>query len=122
MDRILIEERKYIVNLKKQIVATGCNVLLIQKSILRNAVNDLTIHFLTKKHYGNKRYWDRRGRFYCKTINAVPIPHIKQFTRDKLGNANLVEERKLDGERKVFYVTGCSVQSKTVSNLVRGSN
>jgi T-complex protein 1 subunit delta len=56
MDRILIEERKYIVNLKKQIVATGCNVLLIQKSILRNAVNDLTIHFLTKKHYGNKRY------------------------------------------------------------------
>ncbi len=56
MDRILKEERKYIVNLKKQIVATSCNVLLIQKSILRNAVNDLTIHFLTKKHYGNKRY------------------------------------------------------------------
>jgi T-complex protein 1 subunit delta len=60
--------------------------------------------------------------FIAKTINAVPIPHIKQFTRDKLGNANLVEERKLDGERKVIYVTGCSVQSKTVSNLVRGSN
>ena len=40
MDRILKEERKYIVNLVKQIVATGCNVLLIQKSILRDAVNE----------------------------------------------------------------------------------
>ena len=32
MDRILKEEKKYIVNLVKKIVATGCNVLLIQKS------------------------------------------------------------------------------------------
>jgi hypothetical protein len=29
MDRILKEERKYIVNLVKMIVATGCNVLMI---------------------------------------------------------------------------------------------
>jgi T-complex protein 1 subunit delta len=29
MDRILKEERKYIVNLVKNIVATGCNVLMI---------------------------------------------------------------------------------------------
>jgi T-complex protein 1 subunit delta len=29
MDRILKEERKYIVNLVKKIVATGCNVLMI---------------------------------------------------------------------------------------------
>ncbi len=50
MDRILKEERKYIVNLVKQIVATGCNVLLIQKSILRDAVNDLALHFLAKKN------------------------------------------------------------------------
>ena len=35
MDRILREERNYILRLVKQIKATGCNVLLIQKSILR---------------------------------------------------------------------------------------
>jgi len=56
MDRILKEERKYIVNLEKQIVATGCKILLIQKSIFRDAVINLAIHFLAKKHYGNKRY------------------------------------------------------------------
>ncbi len=84
MDRILIEERKYIVNLKKQIVATGCNVLLIQKSILRNAVNDLTIHFLTKKHYGNKRYYPRRHTFRRYSIHGVEgvlvlPPPVKYF-------------------------------------------
>lgn len=35
MDRVLREERAYILNLIKQIKKSGCNVLLIQKSILR---------------------------------------------------------------------------------------
>lgn len=50
MDRILKEERKYILDLVKKITATGCTVLLIQKSILRDAVNDLALHFLAKKN------------------------------------------------------------------------
>ena len=37
MDRVLKEERAYIVKMVKKIKATGCNVLLIQKSILRDA-------------------------------------------------------------------------------------
>jgi len=48
MDRILREERKYILNLCKKIKKAGCNVLLIQKSILRDAFNDLSLHFLAK--------------------------------------------------------------------------
>lgn len=35
MDRVLKEERQYILNIVKQIKKAGCNVLLIQKSILR---------------------------------------------------------------------------------------
>lgn len=35
MDRVLREERAYILNMVKQIKKAGCNVLLIQKSILR---------------------------------------------------------------------------------------
>ena len=35
MDRVLREERQYILNIVKQIKKAGCNVLLIQKSILR---------------------------------------------------------------------------------------
>mgnify|MGYP000877138004 CR=1 FL=1 len=32
----------------KQIVKAGANVILLQKSILRDSVNDLAIHYLTK--------------------------------------------------------------------------
>ena len=123
MDRILKEERKYIVNLVKKIVATGCNVLLIQKSILRDAVNDLALHFLAKKKIMVIKDIERNDiDFICKTINAVPVPHVDQFTTDKLGNAELVEEVSAGSETRMVKVTGCPAQSKTVSILVRGSN
>jgi T-complex protein 1 subunit delta len=48
MDKIFKEERTYLLNMCKKIKKTGCNVLLIQKSILRDAVNDLSLHFLAK--------------------------------------------------------------------------
>lgn len=48
IDQILKEERLYIMRIVKQIVKAGANVVLIQKSILRDAVNDLAIHYLTK--------------------------------------------------------------------------
>lgn len=35
MDRVLKEERAYILNIVKQIKKAGCTVLLVQKSILR---------------------------------------------------------------------------------------
>lgn len=44
MDRVLREERAYILNLVKQIKKAGCNVLLIQKSILRYVNSDLLAH------------------------------------------------------------------------------
>lgn len=48
MDKIIKEERTYLLNICKKIKAKKCNVLLIQKSILRDAVNDLALHFLSK--------------------------------------------------------------------------
>lgn len=48
MDRVLKEERAYILNIVKQIKKAGCTVLLVQKSILRDAVSDLALHFLDK--------------------------------------------------------------------------
>ena len=45
---MLREERAYILNLVKQIKKTECNVLLIQKSIPRDALSDLALYFLNK--------------------------------------------------------------------------
>ena len=48
MDKILKEERTYLLNMAKKIKKAKCNVLLIQKSILRDAVNDLSLHYLQR--------------------------------------------------------------------------
>ena len=48
MDHVIAQERTYILNLCKKIQKSGCNVLLVQKSILRDALSDLALHFLAK--------------------------------------------------------------------------
>ena len=55
MDRILKDERNYILQMVKKIRASGCNVLLIQKSILRDAVTDLSLHYLVSATCGGAR-------------------------------------------------------------------
>lgn len=42
----LQEERNYILQMVKKIKASGANVVLVQKSILRDAVTDLSLHYL----------------------------------------------------------------------------
>lgn len=77
MDRILKEERKYVAKIVSQIVKSGANVLLIQKSILRDATNDLSLHFLAKKGIMVVKDIEREEiEFISKTINAVPIAHV----------------------------------------------
>lgn len=46
--RVYKEERNYILAMVKQIKASGCNVLLVQKSILRDATTELSLHYLAK--------------------------------------------------------------------------
>merc|ERR1711907_543146 len=108
MDRILREEKQYILKICKKIQKSGCNVLLIQKSILRDAVNDLALHFLAKMKIMVIRDIERTEiDFICKTLNAVPVPHVDQFTADKLGEAGLVEEVSAGSDKKIVKVTGC---------------
>jgi len=123
MDRLLKEERKYILDLVKKISATGCNVLLIQKSILREAVNELSLHFLSKKGILVIKDIERdRIDFISRTTKAQPIAHIDHFSKDKLGTAALVEECSVGDDRKIIKVTGTPNDGKTVSILLRGSN
>lgn len=42
------DERLSPLQMCKKIKKTGCNVILVQKSILRDAVNELSLHFLSK--------------------------------------------------------------------------
>ena len=144
MDKILKEERTYLLNMVKRIKKAKCNVLLIQKSILRDAVNDLSLFFLQKSNIMAVKDIERdEVEFICKSTGCKPIADIESFSEDKLGSADLVEEDNSLGSRFV-KVTGVrssptSAQStsssssstssggrdahpRTVSLLVRGAN
>ncbi|KAJ1517019.1 T-complex protein 1 subunit delta [Coelomomyces lativittatus] len=122
MDKILKEERTYLLNMCKKIKKAGATVLLIQKSILRDAVNELSLHFLSKLKIMVIKDIERDNiEFICKSTGCKPIADIESFTDDKLGYADVVEEVQELGNRYVKF-SGAKQPSKTVSVIVRGAN
>ena len=109
IDRILKEESKYLLDLCKRIKKSGCNVLLIQKSILRDATTDMSLHFLAKMGIMVIEDIERSEvGFISKTLGLKPVAHIDLLKPEKFGHADLVQEIQNPG--------------KTVTILVRGSN
>lgn len=122
MDRILKEERQYILNICKKIKKAGCNVLLIQKSILRDATNEMALHFLAKMKILVVQDIERNDvEFICRTLGCRPIASLDHFLPEHLSNASLVEEIPM-GASKIVKITGMTSAAKSVSVCVRGSN
>lgn len=86
MDRLLREERSYILNVRfspsphpqmcKKIKQTGCNVLLVQKSILRDAVNELSLHFLSKLKILVLSNIEREDIDFISRVRLRPAPPL----------------------------------------------
>ncbi len=122
MDRVLREERAYILNIVKQIKKAGCNVLLIQKSILRDALSDLAIHFFDKMKIMVIKDIEREDiEHVTKTLGCRPIASLDHFTAENLVGAEAVEEEQTGGS-KVIKFAGVANQGRTVSIILRGSN
>ena len=124
IDRLLKEERKYIFKMVKKIAASGVNVLLVQKSVLRDSVSDLALHYLAKKKIMVVKNIERTDvEHICKTINCTPVAHIDQLTPEKLGSAKVAEDHTLSDGAHVFRVLlADDVVPSTVTMLLRGSN
>merc|ERR1712227_342865 len=122
MDRVLREERAYLLNIVKQIKKAGCNVLLIQKSILRDALSDLATHFFDKMKIMVVKDIEREDvEFLCKTLGCRPIASLDHFTAENLASAELVEEVQT-GSSKCVKITGMATPGRTCSVIIRGSN
>lgn len=119
MDRVLKEERAYILNIVKQIKKAGCNVLLVQKSILRDAVSDLAIHFLDKIKVMVIKDIEREDiAFVCKTLACRPIASLDHFVAENLVNAELCEEVQT-GNSKFVKVSAANLHLYDNSNTMR---
>jgi T-complex protein 1 subunit delta len=123
MDRVLKEERAYILNIVKGVKKAGCNVLLIQKSILRDAVSDLALHFLAKMKIMVIADIERDDiEFISNTLGVRPIASLDHMLPEHLASADLADEVNL-GVDKVVKITGIAEKKyKTVTVLLRGSN
>lgn len=122
MDRIVREQSKYLLDLVKRIKKAGCNVLLIQKSILRDAVTELSLSFLAKLKIAVVKDIERDEiEFLSKSLACKPIADIESFTEDKMGYAELVDEDEVQGI-KVIKISGVRNPGRTVSVLCMGSN
>lgn len=88
---------------------------MIQKSILRDAVNDLALHFLSKLNIMVIKDIERdEVEFLSKAVGCKPIADVDNFTEDRLGSADLVEEIE-SSSSKIVQITG--ITSKTPSLL-----
>jgi chaperonin GroEL (HSP60 family) len=92
MDKILKEERQYLLNLCKRLK------IMVIKDIERDEID-----------------------FISKSTGAKPVADIEAFTEDKLGSAELVEEASQSGA-KVVKVTGVKNPGRTVSVVLTGAN
>lgn len=125
MDRLLREERKHVLGLCKKIKKAGVNVLLIQKSILRDAYNDLSLHFLAKMGIMCVADVERTDvEFVAQTLGLLPVAHIDSLEHATLGSAGLVHEVSMPGSnQKVVKVEQLAqTHKKSATILVRGSN
>eukprot|EP00401_Gymnodinium_catenatum_P004137 CAMPEP_0117526134 /NCGR_PEP_ID=MMETSP0784-20121206/36130_1 /TAXON_ID=39447 /ORGANISM="" /LENGTH=531 /DNA_ID=CAMNT_0005322355 /DNA_START=28 /DNA_END=1623 /DNA_ORIENTATION=+ len=124
MDRLLREERTILAKMVKQIAKTGCNVLLVQKSILRDATTDLSLDFCAKAKILVVRDVDREEiEFVSRMLGVEAAASIDSFTPEKLGSAGLVYEENLGQELgSIVRFTGLKQTGGCVSVLVRASN
>jgi T-complex protein 1 subunit delta len=100
----------------------NCNVLLIQTSILRDAVDDTSLSFLKRLNIPAVKDIERDEiEFLSKSLGCKPIADIEAFTEDKLGYADLFEETSNTGI-KFVKITGVKNRGRTVSILATGGN
>lgn len=98
-----------------KVAESGANVLFAQKGI-----DDLAQHYLSKAGIlAVRRVKKSDIEKLARATGANVVTNLEDLTADDLGEAGIVEERKVSGEEMIF-VEECSV-AKSVTLFVRGS-
>jgi len=123
MDKLLKEEKQLIISLCRKIKSTGCNVILQQKSLLKESISDYAIQILSQMKIMLVRDINREDiSFISNSLGCVPIVDIETFSTDKLGLVDLVEEKNYNSQKVIIFKGIRNENSKCVTILVRSSN
>src|SRR5512137_2801741 len=114
LQAFLDKEEVMLKDMVDRIVGSGANVVFVQKGI-----DDLAQHFLAKEGiYAIRRAKKSDMEKLSRATGARIINSIHELTKDDLGKAGLVEERKI-GDDKMTFVEKCT-NPKSVSIILRG--
>lgn len=115
MQAFIEQEEKMVKDMVDKVAESGANVLFAQKGI-----DDLAQHYLSKTGIlAVRRVKKSDIEKLARATGANVVTNLEDLTADDLGEAGIVEERKVSGEEMIF-VEECSV-AKSVTLFVRGS-
>ena len=110
----LDQETETFKGMVSKIKKSGATVVLCQKGI-----DDIAQHYLAKEGiFAVRRVKKSDMEKLAKATGAKIVTNLDDLSKDVLGNAKNVEERKI-GEDRMTFVTGCK-NPKAVSILIRG--
>jgi len=116
MEAFKHEEDGMLRSMAEKISSAGANVVICQKGI-----DDMAQHFLAKKGIlAVKQVKETDMAKLAKATGGKLVTALDSLTRDELGQAELVEERKIS-EDKMTFIEGCK-NPHAVAILIRGSN
>jgi archaeal chaperonin len=116
MQKFLNEEERMLKSMVDKISASGANVVLCQKGI-----DDIAQHYLAKKGIiAVRRIKESDMTKLSKATDARIVTNTDELSKDDIGLADLVEERKVETDRWVF-IEGCK-NPKALSILIRGGS
>jgi thermosome len=116
MQKFLDEENHMLKSMVDKITSAGANVILCQKGI-----DDMAQHYLARGGVvAVRRVKESDMSKLAKATGATMITNIDEITSNDLGNAQLVEERKVETDKWVF-IEGCR-NPKAISILLRGGS
>jgi thermosome len=114
MKRFLDEETHMLKGMVDKVVAVGATVVVCQKGM-----DDIAQHYLAKANILTvRRAKESDLTKLAKATGARIANNFEDLTAKDLGNAELVEERKVEQDKWVF-VEGCK-NPKAVTLLIRG--
>ena len=114
MQKFIEQEEKMIKEMVDKIVEAGANVVFCQKGI-----DDLAQYYLAKAGIlAVRRVKKSDIEKLARATGAKILTDLRDVKPEDLGEAKLVEERKV-GDEKMVFVTGCK-NPKAVTILVRG--
>jgi thermosome len=114
MEAFQREEEGMLRSMVEKISSAGANVVICQKGI-----DDMAQHFLAKKGIlAVKQAKESDMAKLAKATGGKLVTTLDNLTKDDLGYAELVEERKI-GEDKMTFIEGCK-NPRAVAILIRG--